>query len=174
MINDFEDEYMKVYSDNQYIKKGTEIYDLVHANHRGVDFAFYEPIKRTEVCSIRLVNMTDYENSRSDYNFQFHDFFHLRFGNIVTNEEYRKKHIMSYSVSKIILTLLKNYPQKNIFIDLANTTSISGSNPFKIYDSIMFNVQEQMQYRFFSKADRVSDIFEFEKMIENFKEDFKF
>ncbi|MGY0180262.1 hypothetical protein [Lactococcus garvieae] len=162
-VKNFEDQYMKVYSDNQYIKEGTEIDDLVHAYNRGVDFAFYEPLNHSEVCSLRLVNMTDCENSRSDYNIQFQNFFHLRFGSIVTNEEYRKKHIMSYSVSKIILTLLKNYPQKNIFIDLANTTSISGSNPFKIYDSILFNVQEQMQYRLFSKADRESDILEFEK-----------
>lgn len=171
---DFDDQYIKAYSDNQYIKKGTEIDDLVHANNRGVDFAFYEPIKSSEVCSLRLVNMTNYENSRSHYNIQLNDFFHLRFGNIVTNEEHRKKHIMSYSMSKIILTLLKNYPQKNIFIDLANTTSISESNPFKIYDSILFNVQDQMQYRFFSKTDREIDICEFEKMIETFNKDFKF
>ena len=78
---------------------------------------------------------------------------------------------MSYSLCKVLLSILKMHPDKNFIIDLKNTSNVI-DDPFKIYDSILTDRISNFQYRLFGINNRKSDILELQEKITRYKTKF--
>ena len=164
----FKDDYIKLYSDN-YISNNSPIFNLV-INHHAMDFGFYIN-SFLELGSFRIVSMGDEKTSYSndnDYKLPFQEYTHLRFSYVIVEDKYRKNSIMSYSLCKVLLSILKMHPDKNFIIDLKNTSNVI-DDPFKIYDSILTDRISNFQYRLFGINNRKSDILELQEKITRYK-----
>jgi hypothetical protein len=151
----FSDEYVSLFPENWY-STVDPIVELIDKNG-ALEFSF--KVDDDELIeSYKLKNYDGLPNEEIlGYCFPSVKYTHLRFGYISISPEFRNKGISSYIMTKIILTIISEYPQKNFLIDLKNTSS-EIANPLKLYSSLLIKENKKWQYRFFSIKTRPLDI----------------
>lgn len=139
-------------------------------NHgMGADFTLFlinekgENIPLTE--NIRIVNCGI--NKKDDK-----ELLSFGFSSVETVEKYRKKGVCTIVIADIIVTLIKNRPNKDFAFWLTNTSRIiideNSSVQYKIYNTILDKVcqnDKRVQFKVFTVENREEDIRFLEKLI---------